>query len=108
MEQALRLLDSEILGVSIALRRVDLSLENRRRTGNAVVTEAAEEMRETGLGLKAATITPPGVGCTRAHGSGSSSWEDLPDPEVGEDGEVRAVVMAWRAEQRAGEREPQT
>jgi isocitrate/isopropylmalate dehydrogenase len=62
LEQALRVLDPEILGVSIALHRFDLSLENRRRTENMVVTEAAAAMREAGLGLKAATITPPEVG----------------------------------------------
>jgi isocitrate dehydrogenase (NAD+) len=44
------------------LLRFDLSLSNRRRTGNAVVHDAAAAMRATGLGLKAATITPPGIG----------------------------------------------
>ena len=41
--------------------RFDLSLENRRRTENGVCEEAAAAMRETGLGLKAATITPEGA-----------------------------------------------
>jgi isocitrate/isopropylmalate dehydrogenase len=36
----------------------DLSLENRRASANDVVGEAAEAMTRTGLGLKAATITP--------------------------------------------------
>ncbi len=62
LEQALRVLDPDILGVSLVLHRFDLSLENRRRTGNAIVTEAATAMRDLGLGLKAATITPPGIG----------------------------------------------
>jgi isocitrate/isopropylmalate dehydrogenase len=62
LEQALRVLDGQVLGVPIELRRFDLSLENRRRTNNAVVSEAAEAMVETGLGLKAATVTPPGIG----------------------------------------------
>lgn len=61
LEQALRLLDERVLGVPIKLQRFDLSLHNRRRTKNSVVHEAAEAMRSTGLGLKAATITPPEV-----------------------------------------------
>src|SRR5690606_18749423 len=36
----------------------DLSLENRRKTKNQVVHEAADRIKETGLGIKAATITP--------------------------------------------------
>src|SRR5262245_66466227 len=40
--------------------RFDLSLESRRTTDNGVVHEAAAAMREAGLGLKAATITPEG------------------------------------------------
>ena len=36
----------------------DLSLENRRKTKNQVVYEAAEAMKKAGFGLKAATITP--------------------------------------------------
>ncbi len=62
LEQALRVLDVGVLGVPIELQRFDLSLENRRRTHNAVVSMAAEAMLEVGLGLKAATITPPEVG----------------------------------------------
>ncbi|HEX3263467.1 MAG TPA: isocitrate/isopropylmalate family dehydrogenase [Solirubrobacterales bacterium] len=61
LEQALRVLDPEVLGIAIDLVRFDLSLENRRRTSNAVCEEAAAEMRRTGLGLKAATITPEGA-----------------------------------------------
>ena len=38
-----------------------LSLEGRRETNNAVVSDAARRMAETGLGLKAATITPEGA-----------------------------------------------
>src|SRR3954451_23233416 len=61
LEQALRVLDPEVLGTGVELIRFDLSLENRRRTRNAVCGEAADEMRRTGLGLKAATITPEGA-----------------------------------------------
>ncbi len=61
LEQSLRVLDPDILGIELEILRFDLSLENRRATGNAVCTEAAVAMRETGLGLKAATITPEGA-----------------------------------------------
>jgi isocitrate/isopropylmalate dehydrogenase len=60
LEQALRLLDGDVLAVSFELERFDLSLEHRRATSNAVVDEAATAMREAGYGLKAATITPEG------------------------------------------------
>ena len=61
LEQSLRVLDPEVLGIELEVERFDLSLENRRKTDNAVVSEAAERMAETGLGLKAATITPEGA-----------------------------------------------
>jgi isocitrate/isopropylmalate dehydrogenase len=62
LEQAVRVLDGEMIGLDLALERFDLSLENRRATDNGVVTDAARAMREAGLGLKAATITPEGAG----------------------------------------------
>jgi isocitrate dehydrogenase (NAD+) len=62
LEESLRVLDPDVLGLSVNLVRFDLSLENRRRTGNAVVHDAADAMRTIGLGLKAATITPPEIG----------------------------------------------
>src|SRR5919201_173507 len=61
LEQALRVLDPRVLGIEVEITRFDLSLENRRRTENAVCEEAAAAMRESGLGLKAATITPEGA-----------------------------------------------
>jgi isocitrate dehydrogenase (NAD+) len=61
LEQSLRLLDPSLLALDVELRRFDLSLENRRSTSNEVVSAAAATMRETGLGLKAATITPEGA-----------------------------------------------
>jgi isocitrate dehydrogenase (NAD+) len=61
LEQALRVLDSEVLGIEVEVTRFDLSLERRRTTDNGVVKEAAEAILETGLGLKAATITPEGA-----------------------------------------------
>ena len=61
LEQSLRVLDSELLGLELDLVRFDLSLDNRRSTSNRVVAEAAAAMLEAGLGLKAATITPEGA-----------------------------------------------
>jgi isocitrate/isopropylmalate dehydrogenase len=58
LEQALRVLDPALLGLELEIVRYDLSLENRRATNNAVCEEAAQAMVETGLGIKAATITP--------------------------------------------------
>ena len=58
LEEALRVLAPEVAGLELELPRFDLSLENRRRTRNEVVHEAAAAGREAGLGLKAATITP--------------------------------------------------
>ncbi len=60
LEQAVRVLDPGLLELELELRRFDLSLEQRRATANGVVHEAAAAMREAGLGLKAATITPEG------------------------------------------------
>jgi isocitrate dehydrogenase (NAD+) len=60
LDQAVRLLDPDVLGREIELEHYDLSLENRRRTTNEVVTSAAAAMVESGYGLKAATITPEG------------------------------------------------
>lgn len=58
LEESLRVLDPGVTGVEVVFQRFDLSLERRRATGNQVVQEAAEAMLATGLGLKAATITP--------------------------------------------------
>jgi isocitrate/isopropylmalate dehydrogenase len=60
LEQACRVLDSDILGLDLELERHDLSLENRRKTDNAVVSDAAQAMKEAGFGIKAATVTPEG------------------------------------------------
>jgi isocitrate dehydrogenase (NAD+) len=60
LEEALRVLDPSVIGTSFDFPRFDLSLSSRRATKNAVVYEAAKTVREAGLGLKAATITPEG------------------------------------------------
>jgi isocitrate/isopropylmalate dehydrogenase len=58
LEEALRVLDADVIGILLDFPRYDLSLESRRATRNAVVHQAAAAVREAGLGLKAATITP--------------------------------------------------
>ena len=61
LEEALRVLDPEVTGLDVSFDRYDLSLELRRATKNEVVYQAAAAIREHGLGLKAATVTPEGV-----------------------------------------------
>jgi isocitrate dehydrogenase (NAD+) len=58
LEESLRVLAPEVIGLEVDLPRFDLSLARRRATDNAVVHEAAAAVREHGLGLKAATVTP--------------------------------------------------
>ena len=60
--QALRLFEPGLLGLGIEMRDFDLSLEQRRKTRNQVVTDAADALRDSGFGIKAATITPEGAG----------------------------------------------
>src|ERR671915_1379641 len=61
LEQALRVLDPAVTKVDADFEHYDLSLDNRRRTNNEVVTAAARAMTESRFGLKAATITPEGA-----------------------------------------------
>src|SRR4051812_27682923 len=58
LEEALRVLAPDVIGVELDLPRYDLSLEKRRETRNEIVHEAARAIRDAGLGLKAATVTP--------------------------------------------------
>jgi isocitrate dehydrogenase (NAD+) len=62
LEEALRVLQLDVIGLELDFPRFDLSLEHRRTTQNRVVYDAARAIREHGLGLKAATITPEGHG----------------------------------------------
>ncbi|HMM26802.1 MAG TPA: isocitrate/isopropylmalate family dehydrogenase [Aggregatilineaceae bacterium] len=62
LEEALRVLQPFVHPLGVDFRRFDLSLENRRKTKNEVVREAAEAVVQHGLGLKAATITPSDPG----------------------------------------------
>jgi isocitrate dehydrogenase (NAD+) len=61
LEQSLRVLEPETIGLETELQRFDLSLANRRETENGVCEQAAAAMVEAGLGIKAATITPEGA-----------------------------------------------
>jgi isocitrate dehydrogenase (NAD+) len=60
LEEAVRILAADVVGLELDLPPFDLSLESRRTTRNQVVYKAAAAVREAGLGLKAATITPEG------------------------------------------------
>jgi isocitrate/isopropylmalate dehydrogenase len=62
LREALRLLTPDVLGFEVRKHDFDLSIDERRRTRNQVVIDAAEALRECGFGIKAATITPEGVG----------------------------------------------
>jgi isocitrate/isopropylmalate dehydrogenase len=58
LDEALRVIAPEVIGITLELQRFDLSLANRRATANAVVLEAADAMIACGYGIKAATVTP--------------------------------------------------
>jgi isocitrate dehydrogenase (NAD+) len=60
LEQAVRVLAPDVIGLAPELVNYDLSLDNRRATANGVVADAAAAIRECGFGIKAATITPEG------------------------------------------------
>lgn len=60
LQQALRVLDPDVVQVPLRFEHYDLSLARRRETKNEIVREAAEAVRRSGFGLKAATITPEG------------------------------------------------
>ncbi len=58
LEESLRVLAADVIGVELDLPRFDLSLGSRRATDNKIVHDAAAAIRKAGLGLKAATVTP--------------------------------------------------
>ncbi|GAC1613748.1 MAG: isocitrate dehydrogenase [Vulcanimicrobiaceae bacterium] len=62
LDEALRVLDKSVIDIELGFEHYDLSLENRRATKNGVVHEAADAMKRTHLGIKAATITPETAG----------------------------------------------
>ena len=61
LEQSLRVLDPEVLGVELEIRALRPLAREPAGDEQRGLHEAAEAMRETGLGLKAATITPEGA-----------------------------------------------
>jgi isocitrate dehydrogenase (NAD+) len=62
LEEALRVLAPDVIGIEFDFPRFDLSLDSRRATQNQVVYGAAAAIRDAGFGLKAATITPERAG----------------------------------------------
>ncbi len=58
LDEGLRVLDPAVTRFEVEFASFDLSLENRRATQNQVVHDAAACIRQTGYGIKAATITP--------------------------------------------------
>jgi isocitrate/isopropylmalate dehydrogenase len=72
LQQALRVLDPSVVRVPLTFERYDLSLANRRRTQNAVIHQAAQAILRTGLGIKAATITPAPLSVAGSVGAGAS------------------------------------
>jgi isocitrate dehydrogenase (NAD+) len=76
LEEALRVIDPAVTGVDVNFETFDLSLENRRATKNEVVRQAAERIKETGLGIKAATITPPEKGDVGSPNALLREWVD--------------------------------
>jgi isocitrate/isopropylmalate dehydrogenase len=58
LEEGLRVLNPEVTSCDLDFETYDLSLEKRRATRNQVVHDAAARINQTGLGIKAATITP--------------------------------------------------
>lgn len=60
LDAALRVLAADVVGFEVDLDRHDLSLRQRRATDNEVVHAAAAAMLRSGLGIKAATVTPEG------------------------------------------------
>src|ERR1044072_2582791 len=58
LEEALRVLRPDVIGLELDLPRFDLSLEARRASSDGGRPERAGAIREHGLGLKAATVTP--------------------------------------------------
>jgi isocitrate dehydrogenase (NAD+) len=61
LEETLRLLDEDVIEIKLELEHYDLSLQSRRDSKNEVVYQSAEAIKQAGIGLKAATITPDGA-----------------------------------------------
>lgn len=74
--EALRVIDPAVTRCEVTFETFDLSLENRRATQNEVVRQAAERIKQTGLGIKAATITPPDKGDVGSPNALLREWID--------------------------------
>ena len=61
LEQSLRVLEPEVIGLEADAPALRPLAANRRETENGVCEQAAAAMVEAGLGIKAATITPEGA-----------------------------------------------
>ncbi len=79
LEEALRVIQPEIINFPLEFLRFDLSLENRRQTNNQVVHQAGQALRQYKVGLKAATITPETPGDV---GSPNAILREAMDAEV--------------------------
>ena len=66
LEEALRVVAPDVIGVDLELPRFDLSLANRRATRNGVVHEAAAAIREHGLGPEGCDASRPRAATTSA------------------------------------------
>lgn len=77
--EAMRVLDQTVIHMPLNFKHFDLSLESRRDSNNQVVHDAGAAMKETGLGLKAATITP---GDPDDVGSPNALLRDILDAQV--------------------------
>ncbi|MEI7520006.1 MAG: isocitrate/isopropylmalate family dehydrogenase [Thermoleophilia bacterium] len=62
LEESLRVIAPDVIGITLAIERYDLSLAARRASNNGVVHDAANALLRTGYGLKAATVTPEETG----------------------------------------------
>lgn len=58
LDESLRVLDPAVTRFDVEFKTFDLSLESRRSSKNRIVYDAAECIKQTGFGIKAATITP--------------------------------------------------
>lgn len=73
---ALRVINPSVTRCDLTFEEFDLSLENRRATKNEVVRQAADRIKQTGLGIKAATITPPEKGDVGSPNALLREWVD--------------------------------
>jgi isocitrate dehydrogenase (NAD+) len=76
LDEALRVIDPAVTRCPVQFETYDLSLENRRKTQNEVVRQAADRIKQTGLGIKAATITPPEKGDVGSPNALLREWVD--------------------------------